>query len=318
MECVVSIVVVSYNTKELTLACIRSIYRTIKKIEFEIIVVDNNSHDGTVESIHNEFKQVRIISNRCNLGFAKANNQGVKISTGKYILFLNPDTELCEGTLENTLAYLEENQDAGVVGCRAILPDGRQQNTLLRFPSLLTIIITTFVPLKLRRQSRFFGRSRYIGIDLNKIQSVDVVAGCYMLIKREVIQTVGAFDDDFFMYGEESELCFRIHKAGWKIYYYPYAKFIHVGGASTKNITVAKTLMMAKGQLLLIQKTLGYPLLYLSNLMMFMRDFIFIAFLICKYIFSKNKNDYFIKNVAPTAARFRLHFAQLFRLSVPK
>lgn len=318
MECVVSIIIVSYNTKDLTLTCIRSIYKTVKKFEFEIIVVDNNSQDGTVESIHSEFKKIKIISNRCNVGFAKANNQGVEISIGKYILFLNPDTELCTETLEKTLNFLEENQDAGVVGCRAFLPDGSQQNTLLRFPSLLTIILTTFVPSKLRRKSQLFGRARYVGIDLNKIQAVDVVAGCFMLIKRKVIETVGAFDDEFFMYGEESELCFRIHKSGWKIYYYPHAKIIHVGGASTKDITVTKTLMMAKGQLLLIEKTLGNTLLYISNLMMFIRDLILTMLLISMYIFGKNKKYIFNKKISPTKARLRLHFTQLFRLSVPK
>jgi len=139
-----------------------------------------------------------------------------------------------------------------------------------------------------------------------------------MLIKREVIEQTGAFDDDFFMYGEESELCFRIWKAGWNIYYYPHTKFLHIGGGSTKKMSVARALMMAKGQLLLIEKTRGRLILYLSNILMFIRDLAKTVILLFSCFVYMGEKSKFKSKLMPIVTRLRFHFNQLFRLTVPR
>ncbi len=268
----VSAIVVSYNTRELTLRCIESIQEHGGGLSVEIIVVDNASRDGSADAVATHHPEVQLIANADNRGFATANNQAFERATGRYLLLLNPDAHLTPGALDKTLRFAEENERAGAVGCRVLLPSGEQQSTLFRPRGLGTLLINTVVPNRLMRRSKLLGFERYVGIDLDRVQDVEVVAGCFMLVRREVLEEVGGMDPQFFMYGEEAEWCYRIRQAGWSILYYPDVHVVHAGGQSAKQEKRRMNLAMARSQLLLVQRTQGSVVAWLANLLMLVRD----------------------------------------------
>ena len=230
-----SVVVVSYNTRDLTRRCLQSVQDHAAGIATERILVDNASADGSADMVRREFPDVRLIANADNRGFAAANNQAFEIARGRYLLLLNPDTEVLEGTLEKVFAFAQRNPAAGVVGCRVRYPDGTQQSTFFRFLRLSTVIVNLFVPNRWMRKSEGLGRSRYVGADLDTTQDVEVVAGCFMLVPRAAIDQVGGMDEGYFMYGEEADWCYRMRRAGWSALYYPDATILHHGGQSARQ-----------------------------------------------------------------------------------
>ncbi len=309
----VSIVIVSYNTSDVTLACLRSIEQRATGCTYEIIVVDNNSPDGSAEAIANEFPHVTLFANKDNKGFAAANNQGLAVAKGRYLLLLNPDTEVYDDTLEKTLRFAEANPEVGVVGVRSYGADGDQQSTLFRTKRVLDVFINAFVPNRLMRKSRVLGRSRYIGIDLELEHDVEIVAGCFMFVPREAYEKVGGMDEQFFMYGEEAEWCHRFRTHGWKVRYYPGAKILHYGGVSTDRSQAQMNLAMAKSNLLLVQKTRGRFSAYLANLFMLIRDLPrAAAWLVCKP-FAGDASQGVLHSLKRASGRFRVHLAGLLR-----
>ncbi len=267
-----SVVVVSFNTRELTLACLRTVREQTASLSYEIIVVDNDSADGSVEAVRREFADVQLIANRLNAGFARANNQGIARARGRYVLLLNSDTEVQDDAIGRTVRFADEHPDVGVVGCRAFQPDGNQQSTMFRYLRLGDVLVNTFLPNRLMRRSRTLGRSRYVGLSRDEVQDVEVVAGCFMLVRREVIQAAGGMDEGFFMYGEEAEWCHRIRQAGWGVRYFPGARILHHGGASTSQRPGQMKLAMAQSQLVFLRKTRGALVAYIANLLMLLRD----------------------------------------------
>lgn len=268
----VSVIIVSYNTRDLTVACCRSIFENTTGCAPEVILIDNNSTDGTVEAVRGEFPQARLIANTDNKGFAAANNQGLEIATGDYLLLLNPDTELRGDTLTDTLAYAKAHPEAGVIGCRCYGDDGEQQSTLFRNKRVIDVAMNSILPNRIMRKTKLFGRSRYSGIDLDREHDVEVVAGCFMFVPRKAFEEVGGMDEDFFMYGEESEWCWRFRQHGWKVRYFPGASILHYGGVSTDRHPSQMNLAMARSNLLLVQKTQGRLAAYLANFFMLLRD----------------------------------------------
>lgn len=269
---VISIIVVSYNARDVLTSCLASIERGGDGLDIQTIVIDNASTDGSVEMIRREAPWATVVENAGNVGFAAANNQGIREATGRWLLLLNPDTELAASTLSETLRFAESRPEAGVIGCRCLNPDGSQQSTLFRATTLLDLVVNTVVPNRLMRRSRILGRSRYAGMDLDEVQEVDIVAGCFMFIRREALEQVGGMDDGFFMYGEEAEWCHRFRKAGWKVVYYPGASILHYGGISAAQHPVRMGIEMARSHLLLMQRTRGRAAAYLANLLMLLRD----------------------------------------------
>lgn len=268
----VSFIVVSYNTRELTRGCLRSIEEQSVGFRYEIIVVDNASSDGSAEMVAGDFPGVQLVANEQNLGFARANNQAFELAAGRYVLLLNPDTEILDNAVRDCLEFAERQPDAGVIGCRVRLPNGEQQSTVFRYLRPWYLLINLFVPNRLIRRSRLLGRIRYVGIDLDRVQEVEVIAGCFMLVRREVLEQVGGMDGDFFMYGEEAEWCFRIRRAGWRNLYLPGPTILHHGAQSAKQSTEKMTVAMCRGQLLFIQKTQGPAAAWVANLLMLARD----------------------------------------------
>lgn len=234
-----SIIIVNYNVKEFLENALISIKRALEGISAEIFVVDNASEDGSVEMIRQKFPEVKLIANDKNLGFAKANNQALKLAQGKYILLINPDTVVQEDTFKVLISFLKSHPDCGMVGCKILNPDGTLQLACRRGFPTPWVAFTKMVGLSsLFPKSKIFAKYNLTYLDPDQVTEVDAVSGSFMMIRREVYEQVGGFDEDFFMYGEDLDWCYRIKKAGWKIYYVPYTQIIHFKGESTKRSSI--------------------------------------------------------------------------------
>lgn len=217
-----SIIIISFDTKELLRECLTSVLNQTKGVEFEVIVVDNGSSDTSVEMVKKEFPQIKLIKNKENLGFAKANNQALRQSHGEYVLLLNSDTKIVNNALVKLVNFAESKKDLGIAGPRLLNLNDTPQPSAAPFYTLPVTAISLFSGDKFLRQSP------------SKSTPVDWVSGACFLIKREVIEKIGLLDERFFMYAEEMEFCYRAKKAGYQVYFYPQAEVIHLiqGGSS--------------------------------------------------------------------------------------
>ncbi|MCX7761739.1 MAG: glycosyltransferase [Candidatus Kryptonium sp.] len=236
MEVDLSIIIVNYNVKDFLENALISIRNATAGLNTEIFVVDNASEDGSVEMIRQKFPDVKLIANSENLGFAKANNQALKLAKGKYILLINPDTIVQEDTFKILISFFETHPECGMAGCKVLNPDGTLQLACRRSFPTPWVAFTKMVGLSaLFPKSKIFGRYNLTYLDPNEITEVDAVSGSFMMIRREIYEQVGGLDEDFFMYGEDIDWCYRIKKAGWKIYYVPLTQIIHFKGESTRR-----------------------------------------------------------------------------------
>lgn len=233
----ISIIIVNYNTYDLTKNTINSVIETADNIEYEVILVDNASADGSIEKLEKDFidyPNIKITKNDTNLGFSKANNIGMRIATGDYFLLLNSDTKLEVDCLQNSIEYIKKDEKIGALGAKVVLPDGKLDHACKRgFP---TPKVSLFYLLKLDRLNpKKFGIYDALHIGENEIGEVDSLMGAFMLMPKRVLDEVGFLDEDFFMYGEDIDLSYRIKQAGYKIIYYPKSKIIHYKGGSSKK-----------------------------------------------------------------------------------
>lgn len=237
LEMDLSIIIVNYNTKELTLQCLESIYEFNTRISsFEIFVVDNNSTDGSVKAIKQQFKNVILIENRDNVGFSKANNQAIKQAKGEYVLLLNSDTIIKENTLSVMLQYMQQNHSVGAAGCEVLLPDGKLDKACHRgFPTPSASFYYMLGLAKKYPNNPKFNEYHKSYYNMRKIHEIDCLVGAFMIVRAETIQQVGMLDEKFFMYGEDIDWCYRIKEAGWKIIYNPTVSIIHYKGASSRR-----------------------------------------------------------------------------------
>ncbi|MBC8484781.1 MAG: glycosyltransferase [Bacteroidetes bacterium] len=233
----VSIVIVNYNVKDLVDNCISSIYKANNKNhKIEIFLVDNNSIDGSVKLIRNKYPEVNVIVNKSNIGFSKANNIALKKAQGKYILILNPDTVLEEGTFDKLISFYEKDSQAGAVTSKLILANGKLDYACKRsFPTLSVALPRMLGLSKLFPKSKVFAKYNLTYLDENETHEVDSICGAFMFIPANVLSRAGLFDEDYFMYGEDLDLCYRIKKNGYKVFYYPVVTTIHLKGASTQK-----------------------------------------------------------------------------------
>lgn len=249
-----SIIVISYNTLELTQECLASVFQEAPNCSFEVIVVDNNSEDGSARMITGEFPSVRLIENKENKGFAAANNQGFEIATGKNFLLLNSDTIVMGDVLQQSVDFLIEHQEVGAMGCRVLNTDGTTQLTCSMFPSNLNLLIMT-TGLDRLRWPKFLSRYQMRYWDRDTVRDVEVISGCYLLIRAELVKSVGALDEDFFFFGEETEWCERIRDAGWALRFAPVGEIIHHGGGSVKKLNYKRDVMLSRATILLHKKS---------------------------------------------------------------
>ena len=267
-----SVVIVSYNTKILTLECIASVYATKGDMAVEVIVVDNCSHDGSPEAIRAAFPKALVIDSPANGGFAYGNNIGFEQARGRAILCLNPDTRLHEGALQVAYARLFAQERTGIVGARTYWESGEQQSTLFRYLGLRHFAALVFLPARWLRAIPLMGDLRYAALDRNMVQDVQAVAGCFMLAKRALLEQQGGMDQRFFMYGEEAEWCRRTTATGWHILYEPACVITHHGAASTGTISPWKAVEMAKGHILFLRFTRGVLTGYVGTWLLFLHD----------------------------------------------
>jgi len=258
MSLEVSVLIINWNTKDILRDCLHSVYETTPRDSLEVIVVDNASQDGSVEMVKNEFPAVKLVANSSNVGFAKANNQGIKAAQGRYVLLLNSDTVVLGDAIAETITFADANADAGVVGCRVLNADRTLQPTCFMFPSALNILLSSTYLYKLFPRSKLFGREHMTWWKRDDVREVDVVTGCFMLIRRDVFDKIGLLDTDYFMYGEETDFCYRCKKAGFRNYFYPSAQIIHLGGASSRQMEPAMILQARASILLFLRKHRGY------------------------------------------------------------
>ena len=231
----VSILIVNFNTKKLLVDCIESIYAHTTLL-FEIIVVDNASTDGSVAAVRKlNKKEVTILSNKSNVGFAKANNQAISLAKGKYLLLLNSDTILTEDAIGRTVEYMNQHPKIGIASCKLLNPDGSLQPTGGYFPTLLRVFfwmsfiddlpfISSLV-LPFHPAASFYKQSR----------SLDWVTGAFFCVRAQVVRDIGGLDEDYFMYVEELDFCYRAKRKGWSVGYVPSTSIIHFGRASSTN-----------------------------------------------------------------------------------
>lgn len=236
----VSIIIVNYNTKDLTIECLRSVIKYTKNISYEIILVDNASSDGSVEKIEKSIRSIKgtksikckVIQNTDNLGFSGGNNVGIKQAKGKYILLLNSDTKLFDNSIVKMVKFMDQRSDAGIASCKLLNRDKSVQPSGGYFPTLGRLFAwATFID-DLPFIGNFIG-SYHPKISLyNSQRELDWVTGAFFLIRQEVVEKIGLLNEKFFMYVEELEYCYRAKKAGFKVFYTPLASIIHYGGAS--------------------------------------------------------------------------------------
>jgi GT2 family glycosyltransferase len=231
----VSLIIVTWNSEQHIRKCLESVRSHAGDLRFEIIVVDNSSRDRTVKSIQESSPSVTLIENQKNLGYAYANNQGIEKSTGRYVLLLNPDTEIRGNALDLMLKFLDANPNAGALGPKLLNPDGSVQPSCREFPGFSTLLWEFSGLSKLSPKSRIFGRWRmgYFGFD--RTGEVDQPMGSCLMLRRETLEQVGLFDEAFAMFFNDVDLCYRIKAAGWKILFYPDAEVTHYRGASTSK-----------------------------------------------------------------------------------
>jgi len=229
-----SIIILSYNTKEVLRRCLHSLLAVKNGAKFQIIVVDNGSNDSTIKMLKGEFaKEIKLIEHKQNLGFAKGNNSARKKYLGEYVLFLNSDTLVRENTIKKTLKYLQNNSKVGALTCKLVLPNGNLDKDARRSFPTPKVALSHFSGLdKIFPKSKIFAQYWYGFVPPNKVHEIDVIQGAYFLTRKKILDQVGWFDEDYFLDGEDIDLCWKIKSQGWKIVYYPKVSAIHLKGVS--------------------------------------------------------------------------------------
>lgn len=254
-----SVIIVSWNVRELLRPCLSSIYKSIEDQRegsgtTEIIVVDNASQDGTPQMVREEFPQVILIESKKNLGFSKGNNLGIKRSQGRCLLLLNPDTEVLDNALGSMLAYMETNPQLGALGPRLLDARGMIISSRRRFPSLATALFESTTLEGWFPKHSLIQRYRFADKPEDRVQEVDWVAGACLLLRRAALDGVGLLDEDFFMYSEELDLCYRLRRAGWKTVYFPPAQVVHQQGKSSEQVEAFKHHQFQRSKILFFRK----------------------------------------------------------------
>lgn len=230
-----SIIIVNWNSVGYLRNCLRSIYGQNRGLVFEIIVVDNASYDGCGEFLEREFPSVKFIQSAENVGFSRANNLGAQYAAGRVLLFLNPDTEIVGSAIELMFSQLSALPDAGAMGCKLIRPDlSLQMSSIRRYPTILNQALAFDSLMRIFPMWKLWGMMPLFNTG-NPIEAVEVIPGACIMVKKKIFEEAGRFSTDYFMYGEDVDLSYKINKADYKIYYVGAAKIIHHGGGSSKT-----------------------------------------------------------------------------------
>ncbi len=256
----ISLIIVNWNVKDLLQACLQSILKacqTAPDLTIEIIVVDSASSDGSPQMVQDEFPQVQLIVSNNNLGYAKGNNVGIDAAHGRYLFILNPDTVLQPDILKQLFHYMEKNPTTGVVGPKLLWPDGTLQSSRRRFPTIGSLFWESTLLGQWFPQNRHIQRYRMADHPPTKTQQVDWLVGAALFIRRETWQQVGPIEQNFFMYFEETDWCYRCVTTGWEVHYLPEAQITHYEGKSSEQIVAARTIRFQRSKLYYTRKHFG-------------------------------------------------------------
>lgn len=231
----ITVVIVSYNTREILSNCLDALFRNGTGDDMEVFVVDNDSHDRSAAMVSERFPQVRLIANKQNLGFAAANNQAFTRASGRYIVLLNPDAYVGPASISNAVRFMDDHPGCGLCGGRIISPEGRLEPSARRFPSPLSKLLTLSGMSARFPSSPLLNRHEFGGFRHDRPIEVDWVPGTFTIVRKEMLDAIGPFDERFYIYYEETDLCLRAKKNGWKVFFIPDAEVMHIGGASSKT-----------------------------------------------------------------------------------
>jgi GT2 family glycosyltransferase len=230
-----SIVIICWNDRKVIGDCLRSICAGTRSTEIEIIVSVNGSADGSVEFIRENFPNVRVIENGANLGFSKGNNVGIRACRGEFVLILNPDTIIHDGTLDGLVQFAERHPEAGAFGCRVLNVDGSYQRSARPFPTIWRYSLAALYLGSLGHLSEVFTSDEYVAWAGDSEREVDWLSGCSLLVRGDLLRRLGGFDEQFVYYFEDVDLCRRVRQAGYPVLFTPEATITHLGGQSTKE-----------------------------------------------------------------------------------
>lgn len=233
-ELTLTIIIVNWNTRDITRNCLRSVREKVIDVDYEVIVVDNDSSDSSVEMIRSEFPDARLIVNPENLGFGRANNQGMRAGRGRYFLLLNSDTIVIDDSIQRMVSFMDGQPGIGIAGCKLLFEDLTLQGSCSRFPSIKLALVEDLMLYKFlsrRRQGELL-LGGYWAHD--RTRDVDAVWGAAMLVRREVFEQTGGFDERIFMYGEDLEWCMRVHDLGWRITFAHDCRVVHLNHKSAE------------------------------------------------------------------------------------
>ena len=247
-----SIIIVVWNTREMTRKCLESIQGADPEHRWDVIVIDNASQDGTSSMIRSFFPWVRLIVNKENLGFGRANNLALREVTTEFALLLNSDASLTSEAVSRFLQFMKDHPEAGVAGGQLVYPDGRLQNSIVSFPSLLTEMTNKSL-LQILFPERYPSKRLHFEGPLE----VDSVIGAAMMLRMEAIRSAGYFDEDYFLFLEETDLCFRVRKEGWKVFFLPDARIVHAQGVSVKQVEARARVEYQRSLHLFFEKNYG-------------------------------------------------------------
>jgi len=254
MHLTVSILIVNYNTCKMTIDCIHSIFEQSENIDFEVIVVDNASTDGSAEAIAAEFPRLKLFPSKKNLGFAGGNNLAATAAHGDYLLLLNPDTVVLDHAVDRLVAFARQNPNAGIWGGKTVFENGELNPTSCwRFMTLWSLVTQVTGLSRLFARSDFFNPEAYGGWSRDFEREVEIVSGCFLLVDHALWERLNGFDEHFFMYAEEADLCYRAKQSGARPLFTPKATIIHYGGASEKVFS-AKVVKLFTGKITFIAK----------------------------------------------------------------
>ncbi|MCC6728938.1 MAG: glycosyltransferase family 2 protein [Chthonomonadales bacterium] len=250
-----SVIIVNWNVRDLLRNCLRSLHETLDGVRYEVIVVDNASRDDSAAMVRAEFPGARLVENRQNAGFCRGNNQGIALARGRYVVLLNPDTEVREGALQRLMAFLDEHRDVGVVGPMLLTPTGEPAPTGSCFPGVLREAVGVLGLHNLYRARydlQSYGRTDFTGM-----ADVDVICGACLMTRSEVLDRIGGLDEDLFMFFDEVDFCRRARKAGWRAVYVPEARVLHVWMGSVRQDALGAMRRFYRAQFVYFRKHHG-------------------------------------------------------------
>lgn len=249
---VASVIIINWNTRDLLIDCIKSVYATTQGLEFEIWVVDNGSWDDSVKILRNTFPDVNIVENKHNLGFAKACNQALRLIKSKYAILINTDTILTDGAIKTTIDFMEKNPAIGICGGQLLNPDGSRQNSIANTPNLATELLNKSL---LRRlfHKKYPGKEHNIETPVQ----VDSIVGAFMAVRKKAMDEAGLMDESYFFFFEETDWCLRMKKNGWKVFHHPNVKIYHLQGQTAKKANIGARIEYWKSRYIFFRKHYG-------------------------------------------------------------